>query len=159
MLLEEALEGYMIGGVKFNQQTNWCQWLTIDAVQHSPGGRLRGLRTEAVDFLRTVAQQEEEHQSDQEDGQQEDGHDNHLLLAASPAQGINALLCLSMLHLIRLHSSRDTRSTCWSPSFSLACTAVTNRIADKEPRRRKQNNTCIISNLIQPWFNQYISQH
>lgn len=57
-----------------------CTRLTIDAVQNSPGHQLRGLRTDAVDFLRTKVQQENKDQSDQEAGQQKYGHDDHFLL-------------------------------------------------------------------------------
>lgn len=49
-------------------------------MQHPPGGRLGRLRTDAVDSLRTEAEQEDEDQSDEEAGQQEDRHDDHLLL-------------------------------------------------------------------------------
>lgn len=56
------------------------QCLTINAMEHSPGGRFLGLWTDAIDFLRAIAQQENEDYSDQEAGQQQDGHDDDLLL-------------------------------------------------------------------------------
>lgn len=43
-----------------------------------------------------------------------------------------SVMSLSSLQ-IRLHSSRDTCSTSLSPPFSCSCTAVTKRIADREP--------------------------
>lgn len=38
-------------------------------MQHSPGGHLRGLWTDSINFLWTKAQEEYEDQSDQEAGQ------------------------------------------------------------------------------------------
>lgn len=50
------------------------------------------------------------------------------------ANDAGSVMSLSSLQIL-LHNSRDTCSTSLSPSFSLSCSATTNRIADKEPRR------------------------
>jgi len=65
--------------------------LTVNAMQGPPGplpgGRLLGLRPDALHLLGAEAQQEDEDQRDQEAGQQQDGHDDHLLL-------VHANLCV-----------------------------------------------------------------
>lgn len=52
--------------------------------------------------------------------------------AGTSANDAASVMSLSSLQ-IRLHSSRDTCSTSLSPPFSCSCTAVTKRIADREP--------------------------